>query len=79
MAQMSFEQSMKILESAGIELERIDEARGAFSLRKFERVLNAAMREVDHSTISALSITSPLSEKTEDLTTATSSRTLGAV
>ena len=47
MAKMSFEQSMKILESAGIELERIDEARGAFSQRRFERALNAAMREVD--------------------------------
>lgn len=47
MAQMSFEQSMRILESAGIELERIDEARGAFSQRRFERALSAAMREVD--------------------------------
>lgn len=47
MAEMSFEQSMKILESAGVELERIDEARGAFSMRKFERALNSALREVD--------------------------------
>lgn len=47
MAEMSFEQSKKILESAGMKLERIDEARNAFSLRKFERALNAAMREVD--------------------------------
>lgn len=47
MAEMSFEQSMKILESAGVKLERIDEARGAFSQRRFERALNAAMREVD--------------------------------
>ena len=47
MAQMSFEQSMKILESAGVKLERIDEARGAFSQRRFERALNTAMREVD--------------------------------
>ena len=44
---MNKEQALEILNEAGIELERIDEARGAFSLRKFERVLNAAMREVD--------------------------------
>lgn len=47
MTEMSFEQSMKILESAGVKLERIDEARGAFSMRRFERALSAAMREVD--------------------------------
>ena len=47
MAEMSFERSMRILESAGVKLERIDEARGAFSQRRFERALNAAMREVD--------------------------------
>ena len=52
MAQMTFEQSMKILESAGVELERIDEARGAFSQRRFERALNAAMREVDQHYLS---------------------------
>lgn len=44
---MNKEQALEILNEAGVELERIDEARGAFSLRKFERVLNAAMREVD--------------------------------
>ena len=44
---MTFEQSKQILESAGIELERIDEARGAFSKRTFERVISSAMREVD--------------------------------
>lgn len=44
---MNKEQALEILNEAGIALERIDEARGAFSLRKFERVLNAAMREVD--------------------------------
>lgn len=47
MPEMSFEQSMRILEAAGIELQRIDESRGAFSMRRFERALNAAMREVD--------------------------------
>lgn len=47
MSKMSFERSMQILESAGLKLERIDEARGAFSMRRFERALNAAMREVD--------------------------------
>ena len=44
---MNREQAIEILNEAGVELERIDEARGAFSMRKFERVLNAAMREVD--------------------------------
>ena len=44
---MNKEQALEILNEAGVELERIDEARGAFSLRKFERILNAAMREVD--------------------------------
>ena len=44
---MNKEQALEILNEAGVALERIDEARGAFSLRKFERVLNAAMREVD--------------------------------
>lgn len=43
---------MKILESAGVGLERIDEARGAFSQRRFERALNAAMREVDQHYLS---------------------------
>jgi hypothetical protein len=47
MTEMSFERSIRILESAGVKLERIDEARGAFSMRRFERALNAAMREVD--------------------------------
>lgn len=47
MREMSFEQSMKILESAGVKLERIDESRNAFSVRRFERALSAAMREVD--------------------------------
>lgn len=47
MAEMTFEQSKQILESAGIELERIDEARGAFSKRTFERVISSAMRDVD--------------------------------
>lgn len=44
---MNEKQALEILNEAGVALERIDEARGAFSLRKFERVLNAAMREVD--------------------------------
>lgn len=44
---MNKEQALEILKEAGVALERIDEARCAFSLRKFERVLNAAMREVD--------------------------------
>lgn len=44
---MNKEQALEILNEAGVEVERIDEARSAFSLRKFERLLNAAMREVD--------------------------------
>lgn len=47
MTEMSFERSLRILESAGVKLERIYEARGAFSMRRFERALNSAMREVD--------------------------------
>lgn len=44
---MNKEQALEILSEAGLELTRIDEARGTFSMRKFERALNAAMREVD--------------------------------
>lgn len=47
MSKMCFDESMKILESAGVKLERIDESRNTFSVRRFERALNAAMREVD--------------------------------
>jgi hypothetical protein len=49
---MNKEQALEILNEAGVKLERIDEARGAFSQRRFERALNAAMREVDQHYLS---------------------------